>query len=475
MLLALPPVTDPAARQALFVECVKKFWPVLLAQGYVKPAGALERERLARLSNGGDFERPLVIETEALLWLCAVPPGASGSIEVQLDKVLGLERAHWEKLPGPFEGETERGLFAKRDLNRAAAQATAVAGTPGEAATEALLMADGFFKGRRTRRADVAPVLDMLTRIYGRGSGGVAPIEPDLLGEHQVAAIADAELIEGCLAWIEAWPQSEREERRYDFVDTLQRATGTEHGTKAGNAAALLDRLILHHTPALAGAFVAVLTGTPGRLQARIEAALDALDTAALAALDLALPLMHPQLKELAHNVSARSAALSKARLNRAKSESAQPKELEAAGDSAAAALGQHGLRLFAVGKHEEAIEATGEALSIYRELAEARPQAFLPGFATALHNAGPMLAKAGRREEAARAALEALAIWRRLAAQPDACPTISLEASLISAIFSPALGASPKRWTPSRKRRTSTASWPRQAPRASFPLWRRA
>jgi tetratricopeptide (TPR) repeat protein len=419
--LALPAVTDPAARQALFVESVKKFWPVLLAQGYVKPAGAPERERLVRISKGEGFERPLVIETEALLWLCAVPPDASGSIESQLDKVLGLERAHWEKLPGPFEGETERGLFAKRDLNRAAAQATAVAGTPGEAATEALLMADGFFKGRRTRRADVAPVLDMLTRIYGRSSGGVAPIEPDLLGEHQVAAIADAELVEGCLAWIEAWPQPEREERRYDFVDTLQRATGTEHGTKAGNAAALLDRLILHHTPALAGAFVAVLTGTPGRLQARIEAALDALDTAALAALDLALPLMHPQLKELAYNVSARSAALSKARLNRAKSESAQPKELEAAGDSAAAALGQHGLRLFAVGKHEEAIEATGEALSIYRELAEARPQAFLPGFATALHNAGPMLAKAGRREEAARAALEALAIWRRLAAQPDA------------------------------------------------------
>ena len=37
--LALPAVTDPAARQALFVESVKKFWPVLLAQGYVKPAG----------------------------------------------------------------------------------------------------------------------------------------------------------------------------------------------------------------------------------------------------------------------------------------------------------------------------------------------------------------------------------------------------------------------------------------------------
>ncbi len=418
--LAVPPVTDPAARQALFVESVKRFWPVLQVQGYVRPAGAPERERLLRISKGEGFGRPLVIETEALLWLCAVPPDSCSSIEAQLDKVLGLERTHWEKRLGPLEGETEGGLFAKRDLNRAAAQATAVAGTPGEAATQALLMADEFFKGRRIQRADVEPVLQKLTRIYWSGSGGVAPIEPDLLGEHQVAAIADAELIEGCLAWIETRPKAEREERRCDFVATLQRATGSEHGAKAGNAAALLDRLILHHTPALAAAFVAVLTGTPGRLQARIEAALDALDTAALAALDLALPLMHPQLKELAQAVSARSTALSKARLNRAKNETAPPKDLEAARDLAAAAIGQHGLRLFAVGKHDEAVEATNEALAIYRELAEARPRAFLQSLATALHNAGPMLFKIGRKDEAASMALEALAIWRKLAAHPS-------------------------------------------------------
>ena len=55
--LAVPPVTDPAARQALFVESVKRFWPVLQAQGYAwRPArpstSRLSASPRARFSNG---------------------------------------------------------------------------------------------------------------------------------------------------------------------------------------------------------------------------------------------------------------------------------------------------------------------------------------------------------------------------------------------------------------------------------------
>ena len=245
------PLAAPAGRQTLFVESVKKFWPVLQAQGFAKPVGSPPRERLERITSGEGFERPLAIQMEALLWLCAVPAAANG-IDAQLDAVLDLERSHWGKLLGRLDDN------AQRDMDRGAAQATAVAGTASEAATEALLMAGAHYSGRRSTRADIAPALRNLTRVYGQERGGVAPIEPDLLGEHHVASIA-AELIEGCLAWIETQPEAGREMRQRDFITMLQRAGGPEHGAKLGaKAAALLDHLILHHTPALAA-------GSPGR------------------------------------------------------------------------------------------------------------------------------------------------------------------------------------------------------------------
>ena len=409
--LALSPIASVAGRQALFVESVKKFWPVLQVQGFTKPVGPPTRDRLLRIAKGEGFERPLAIQMEALLWLCAAPTSGNG-IDVQLDAVLGLERAHWKKLAGPLDDD------ARRDLERGAAQATAVVGTDSEAATEALLMADVFYKGRRTARVDVAPALRNLTRVYGRVAGGAGPIEPDLLGEHHVAGIADDELIEGCLAWIEAQPEAGREKRRRDFITTLQRATRKEHGEKAAKAAALLDRLVLHHMPALAADLVAVMAETPGQLQSRIEAALDALDFEALCALDLALPVnfLEVQLLELAHAVSARHAARANAILRELEKGAAEPENLETARDRAAGALHQYGIRLSDLGKNEAALAASQEAVDIRRRLAETRPDAFLPNLATSLNNLGLYLSELGRREEALAASQEGVDIYRRLA-----------------------------------------------------------
>ena len=84
--------------------------------------------------------------------------------------------------------------------------------------------------------------------------------------------------------------------------------------------------------------------------------------------------------------------------------------------------LGNLGNRLSDLGRREEALEATAEALRIRRQLAAQRPDAFLSGLAMSLNNLGAMLSHLGRREEALEAAAEALRIYRRLAAQrPDA------------------------------------------------------
>ena len=504
--LALSPISSVAGRQALFVESVKNFWPVLKSQGFPKPNGPPSRDRLLRVTTCDDFERPLAIQMEALLWLCAAPTEGNG-IDAQLNAVLGLERAHWKKLTGPLDD------VARSDMERGAAQVTAVVGTDSEAAAKALLMAD-VHKGRRTARVDVAPALRNLIRVYGRAAGGAGPIEPGLLGEHHVADVADDELIEGCLAWIEAQSEPGREKRRRDFIATLQRATCAEHGAKASaKAAARLDHLILRHMTALAADLVTVMAETPGQLQSRIEAALDALDFEALRALDLALPVMHLEMLEFAQSVSSRHADWAKIILEKSEAYAADADAQEFARNRAAEALHLHGIRLSKLGKREEAVTAGQEAADLYRRLAESRPDAFLQNLQTSLINLGSCLLDAGRPEEALAASQEGTDIGKRLAeARPDAsnlgddlsnferreeAPAAGQEAvdvhqeaagiqrrqaeartdvlpDLADSLRSPVSAGAKRRWRRAGRRRTLKGGWPKAA-RMPCPAWPRA
>jgi tetratricopeptide (TPR) repeat protein len=84
--------------------------------------------------------------------------------------------------------------------------------------------------------------------------------------------------------------------------------------------------------------------------------------------------------------------------------------------------LNNLGFALSALGRRAEALEATQEAVDLYRRLAEQHPDAFLPDLAASLHNLGNVLSEMGRRAEALEATQEAVEIRRRLAAQhPDA------------------------------------------------------
>jgi tetratricopeptide (TPR) repeat protein len=76
--------------------------------------------------------------------------------------------------------------------------------------------------------------------------------------------------------------------------------------------------------------------------------------------------------------------------------------------------------RLADLGRREEALAASEEAAAIYRQLAEARPDAFLPDLATSLSNQSVRQSELGRREEALAAGEEAVTIRRQLA-QADA------------------------------------------------------
>jgi tetratricopeptide (TPR) repeat protein len=87
-----------------------------------------------------------------------------------------------------------------------------------------------------------------------------------------------------------------------------------------------------------------------------------------------------------------------------------------------AASLANLGNRLSEMGRRAEALQATQEAVDLYRRLAAQHPDAFLPDLAASLANLGIRLSEMGRREEALQATQEAVDLYRRLAAQhPDA------------------------------------------------------
>ncbi len=86
-----------------------------------------------------------------------------------------------------------------------------------------------------------------------------------------------------------------------------------------------------------------------------------------------------------------------------------------------AAALTSQSVRLAELGRWEEALVASEEAVAIRRGLAAARPDAFRPGLAMSLASQSDCLAELGRREEALVASEEAVTAYRELsAAQPD-------------------------------------------------------
>jgi tetratricopeptide (TPR) repeat protein len=82
--------------------------------------------------------------------------------------------------------------------------------------------------------------------------------------------------------------------------------------------------------------------------------------------------------------------------------------------------LSNTGAMLSSLGRREEALAASKEAVDIYRALAEGFPEAFLPNLAMSLSNTGAMLSSLGRREEALAASKEAVDIYRALA---EGCP----------------------------------------------------
>jgi tetratricopeptide (TPR) repeat protein len=87
-----------------------------------------------------------------------------------------------------------------------------------------------------------------------------------------------------------------------------------------------------------------------------------------------------------------------------------------------ALALNNLAVRLLEVGRRDDALNTATEAVTTYRQLAEANPGAFLPDLATSLNNLANFQSAVGRRDDALNTATEAVTLRRQLAeANPGA------------------------------------------------------
>lgn len=408
------PSVAPLQRVALFEASVAAFAPLLEAQGAPRRTGAPSRALLERIETDDSYSRPLAIQMEALVWLISPAAGVTTSIEDLLRFVLGLERQHWRKVLGELDDEQAR------DLARGVAQVTAVQGAATIHSAERLLMADAFYKGRRAARVDVDQIRRALARVYGRDDA-LIPLEPDLIGEHHVASVGDSELVDGCVQWIEGEPDAAREAHRRDLLTVLQRATQPEHGQAAARAGALLGHLIESHGQTMAAALVAVMIDTPGQLANVLERKLPELQMDPLRAIDDAVPTQTVSLLDLSMKIAAQRVALTKHFLPMAgRGWDVDPRDVKV---DLAARLGVLGMRLSFLGRLDDALAASQEAVAIHRELQDTRPKVEAD-FGKCLNNLGNMLTNVGRDKEALAVVEESVAIYRRLA---EVMPELSL------------------------------------------------
>jgi tetratricopeptide (TPR) repeat protein len=401
-------------RRELFEASVSAFSPYRRTIGVqsneARPPSA---EPVPSLETDSDYDRPLAVQIAALLDVAGVDADEHRrGIAGLLDRILGLEYEHWDKVLGIATRSNWQ-----RAVKNGVAQVTLVGHVDSAPSAEALIRRDPLFQDARD--IDVPRVCDALSRIFPGENDGLTALEPALIGEHHIAHVATDALVDACLDWA-----GENREPRQRILTVLNRATRAEHGANASRAAAQLDRLVRTRAAALGGDLVKVAFETPGRLLdlcPALEAQIDSLDDPALAAIDVELPLQSLTLMELSLAVAARRADLARKLDTAGAAADVTPDMREQILNHLAARAGTFGIRLSNLGRSEEALAVSQEAVDIRRRLAQMRPDAFLSDLAGSLNNLGIRLSNLGRREEALAASQEAVDIRRRLAQmRPD-------------------------------------------------------
>ena len=393
-LAAISPITlgalaGPSGQQEVFRHALAAF------------AGKLDTKCPdARLPPVGTDAVALVVHAAALL---AVLDDQSDAVDAANDpaggpagviaRLLGHEARYWQQSQARYE------LALGPALTERVVTAGTLIGADDEASAARLLgriddLADPHLRGKAARWLhDLYPSADP----GAAASEWIGSLRPDLIAEHLVVRV-----LTGQPGLSRALMADLGEQRASKALTLLARASLTNPVARD-----LIDLALTSDPRHLAVPALAVAVETNPSVGEQIADALETGDWPAelLSLIALALPDTSVAL--------ARPAALAFQRLADASADNSQKR-------------GEHLIHLSnwlsRLGRREQALAAIEEAVAAYRQLAGARPDAFLPALAASLNNQSLHLAELGRREQALAAIEEAVAAYRQLAgARPDA------------------------------------------------------
>ena len=212
--------------------------------------------------------------------------------------------------------------------------------------------------------------------------------------------VGDAELVFGCLAWVETEPEELRPQHRRDLLTVLQRATQPEHGARAvGRAKSMLDIVITEHSGTFAAELVGVMIDTPGSLAQRLDRWIDELGERALAAIDAYLPLQSLSLMGLSLRIADRRAVVARALASAIDEKPDVNANWREWPEPLGRRVGTLGVA-FPTWGGGEALAASQEAVTLPAARGE-RADDFLPGLALSQNHNSSMLSALGRRKQA--------------------------------------------------------------------------
>ena len=348
------------------------------------------------------FADPLMVHLAALLAASGEPfdatQGPSGTVRTRVMRAfLDLEAARW---PTQIAAE-EPAQIAPVVLRRCVGAATITAPRD-ESSGAATLVAvpDLATDSEIGRRHALARWLHTLNA----GSDYWNPLRPDPLADR---LLADLDALPELAVTVtqQAIQQTDRA-----TLDRLLAELTRAAAANGGAAAVALNRIY----DQLGELLDAALTQPDGPLPQRLNAALEQVPAPAAAAkLVGRLPGPSLAIADLAETLTGQS--VMHYRQLTADDPAAQNPNL-------AWSLNDHSTRLAVLGRFEDALEASTEAVAIDRKLAEAQPDLFRPDLANSLNTQSSELAGLGRLEDALTTVNEAVAIYRELAAdRPDA------------------------------------------------------
>ncbi|MEM7738345.1 MAG: tetratricopeptide repeat protein [Deinococcota bacterium] len=320
------------------------------------------------------FGRVLLIHMQALLTVertAATGQHDKTGLHI-LDGVLQLEQRHWKNLGNPLGDDVLMNSAVQQLLS------LATLGYTVRNERELVKLCDDLPDLEELERSERRVLVRGLAGLYKTNTAILQPLQPDILGEHLVErTLLDVNTSEvndaGEAVLTLAFDASEPPANYNQGLATLVRLA--QRRDKAG--VTLLEEVVRP------------------RLDNLARLAVTSIPRETLAMRELAVKVTQAAYAQAKHG-----------------------------GDEADKAYYASwlGVRLGAVGRREDALAATQEAVTSYRQLAETRPDAFLPDLADALNNLGNRFSDLGRREDALIATQEAVTIRRQLAeAHPDA------------------------------------------------------